>query len=388
MWDGNDYGGRSADTVQPHIHNPTGVLTAGKDPADGEPPDHVPSISQRFRAPGLLCMGATGALCAFVGAFLCMAMKYVKPKYRMNQIYNVSYASGNGYWPETVSESVSDPNSAAGKIFFAFCLMAALFLILSWYPYCLRNVYTGPATLWCDCMYWSTFREYVPTTGLLMLMGVSVFPTAVAKQTNGGIICLCIHLTGAAMMFMGYMLVEFKTMEMFGMHMPVKVAKSYLDIEGPEKCLRVICAIGMAFFYCLFCLFEVLLVVQNPCCGDVWMPAGESYQTLNPDGNMVWHVLPTATVNNTASGTYFWYKVGAYTGECVAGIFLILSHYVIWFYCEERHVKFGKATLDMVYDKDYDDDGVIDTWEDDSDPDLTYGDEEYEEDEERGSMIK
>jgi len=37
-----------------HVLAPTGVLTARPDACDGEPPEHVPSISQRFRAPGLL----------------------------------------------------------------------------------------------------------------------------------------------------------------------------------------------------------------------------------------------------------------------------------------------------------------------------------------------
>jgi hypothetical protein len=330
------------------VNKITGPLTST---GDGEPPDHVSSISQRFRAPPLLLLGATAAFCAFVGSFGCVLMKYYKPKYRISQITNIPYESGMGYWPETVSESVSDPNSAAGKIFFAFCLIAALFLILSRYPFCLRNVYTGPAALLGGFMYWTTFREYVPTAGLLMLMGVSVYPSAVAVQTNGGLVCLAIHLTGAAMMFVGYMAVEFKTMEMFGMKLPIKISKGYLSIEGPERTLRQICAFGMAFFYLLFCVFEVLMVVQNPCCADDWVPGGTWFQRETPYNTTEWFILPKATVNNTASGVFHYYKVGAYMGECVAGIFLILSHYVIWYYCEERHVNYGNSVLEMVFDE-------------------------------------
>jgi len=341
----------NAHVAKPDVHHPTGPLTKDTNATDGEPPDHVPEVSMRFRAPGLLFLGACSAFFAFAGAFVCMWMKFVKDKYKTNLIYNVTYASGNGYWPETVSESVSDPNSAAGKIFFAFSLIAALTLILSWYPYSLRNVYIGPATLPCNCMYWTTFREYVPATGLLMLICVSVYPSAEAKETNGGMVCLAIHLTGAAMMFVGYMAVEFKTLEICCLKLPRKISKTYLSIEGPEYCLRLVCAIGMFAFYVLFCVFEVLMMVQDPCCADVWVPGGHWYNRTDPWGHTVSFLLQDATVNNTASGVYFWYKVGAYSGECVAGVFLILSHWVIWYYCEERHVNYGNAVLDMVYDE-------------------------------------
>merc|ERR1719446_1755612 len=109
---------------------------------------------------------------------------------------------------------------------------------MSWYPFCLRNEYTGPSSICCNLMYWTSFRQFVPTIGLFTLIGVSVYPTKIAAETNGGILCLCIHLTGASMMFVGYMVCEFKCMEMFGFKLPTKIKKSFLDIVGMERRLR------------------------------------------------------------------------------------------------------------------------------------------------------
>jgi len=52
----------------------------------------------------------------------------------------------------------------------------------------LRNVYTGPEMT--GCIYSTTFRQYIPTIGLLTLIGVSVYPQAISRQTAGGQVCL------------------------------------------------------------------------------------------------------------------------------------------------------------------------------------------------------
>lgn len=341
-------------------------LLSKDEQADGDPPDVVPNISTRYRTPGLLLLGSLSAFAAFVGSATCVLMKFSKSKYRSNLLTGLPYASGNAYWPETVSESVSDSDSAAGKIFFTFSLIAGISLFMSWYPYNLRNVYTGPAATFGGHMYWITFRQYLPVVGLFMLIGVSVFPSKIAMETNGGLLCLSIHLTGAAMMFLGYMISEFKCMGLLGLSLPKKVGRKYLDIEGPEKILRQVFVMIMFIAYLLFCLFEVLLVVQDPCCADVWYGQGTWFNRTDPaTGITTHHVLMTATVEDTASGLYLKYKMGAFFGECVAGVFLILSHLTIWYYCEERHVKYAEAMIEMVYDQHLGD--VRDMDEDDED---------------------
>merc|ERR1719512_153640 len=49
----------------------------------------------------------------------------------------------HSYWPATVSEMVSDPFSPAGMVFFAFVVIGAMCMMLSWYPWHLVNVYIG-----------------------------------------------------------------------------------------------------------------------------------------------------------------------------------------------------------------------------------------------------
>lgn len=356
-----------------HIHGVTGPLTADPYARDREVPENLPEISARFRAPGLLLIGAISAGVAFLGAAVCTTMEYFKPKYRWNMELGIKYASGNGYWPETVSESVSDANSAPGKIFYTFSLLAGLALLISYYPYNLRNCYTGPAKIF-HLVYWSTFRQFIPVYGLFMLIGVSVYPSAVAQETNGGMLCLGIHLLGASLMFMGYMLCEFKCMEMFGFTLPHTVSQKYLDIVGWQRRIRQVCSALMFAFYCLFLIFEGLIMIQNPCCADEWLSAGEWYNRTAPNGQIVQMVLERATVLNTAKDWYLVYKFCAYWSECLAGVCLIYSHITIWYYCEERHLKYGKAALDMLYDRDVDDDGIVDDHKCFSDSD------EYEED--------
>lgn len=117
--------------------------------------------------------------------------------------------------------------------------------------------------------------------------------------------------------------------------------------------------------YILFCVCEVLMAIQHPCCSDEWLPAGTWYNrtvgNATSDDTVSWHILPKATVSNTATGMYFYYKVAAYTGECVAGVFLILSHLTVWWYCEERHVQYGDSVLEMVYNQrtEEDDESVV-----------------------------
>jgi len=263
------------------------------------------------------------------------------------------YQSGLGYWPETVSESVHNRNSPAGKIFFTGCLIAAILFFLSWYPFSLRNVYTGPETTCCGSMYSTTFRQYMPTIGLLMLIGVSTYPSSVAKQTAGGQVCVMLHLIGAGMMFVGYMLAEFKCIELCGFKHEEIVDYRYLSIEGAEHTLRATTISCMGFCFFLFLVFQGLLSLpasMAPCCEDTWILAGDWFNTTSPSGMIVPHMLQVAHVNNTASGGYLAFKMGSYFAECFAGLCLLLSHFVVWYYCEERNVDYGYSALEMVFD--------------------------------------
>jgi hypothetical protein len=347
----------------------TGDLTA--DPFEGTPPGVVGHISLRFKAPQLLCLGTCAAATAFVGCLIVTTIQFFT--IHGSDLLDIHpYASGRGYWPETVSESVHNRNSPAGKIFFTFAgLMAAFLLLMSWYAFTLRNVYTGPKTIPGGMMYSTTFRQYVPTLGLIMLVGVSTYPSSVATDMGwGATLCCVLHLVGAGMMFVGYMFAEFRCLEMCGQVNKQPGCKRYLSIEGTERSVRQFTVSCMSFCFALFLCFQVCLYLPPSvvCCFDEWKQAGEWYDLTKPDNTTVSQVLQVAHVNNTASGAVLAFKMGSYFSECIAGIFLLASHFSIYYFCEERQVAYGLSHLEMVYD---------DRGPDDDDPDGDYELAEY-----------
>jgi len=350
----------------------SGDLTA--DPIEGTPHGVVGEISHRFKAPHLLCLGTCAATSAFVGCLIVTTIQFFT--IHGSELLGIHpYASGHGYWPETVSESVHNRNSPAGKIFFTFAgLMAAFLLLMSWYPYSLRNVYTGPKTIPGGMMYSTTFRQYVPTLGLIMLVGVSTYPAKQATDMGwGATLCVILHLVGAGMMFVGYMFTEFRCLEMCGMVNKEEGCNRYLSIEGTERKVRQTTVGCMSFCFLLFLCFQVCLYIPKSvvCCFDEWKQAGEWYDRTKPDNTTVSYVLQVAHVNNTASGIVLAFKMGSYFSECIAGIFLLLSHFSIYYFCEERQVVYGLSQLEMVYDdRDEDGDGVRDV--DDIDCDYEF----------------
>merc|ERR1712113_741515 len=77
------------------------------------------------------------------------------------------------------------------------------------------------------------------------------------------------------------------------------------------------------------------------CCNDVWVKPKENTAFSTN------HVLPLEygpwgeqkfQLLNTASGSYFMGKVLVYFTEIVAAVLAIISHLVVWYYCEEREM--------------------------------------------------
>merc|ERR1719321_1126217 len=107
-------------------------------------------------------------------------------------------------------------------------------------------------------------------------MGVTVWPTEAYTKDNyfGGVLCLAIHLAGAGMMFVGYLIAEFTCMEMCGFTHKEALQLSaerraesgklkeewshrkFLSIEGHERVLRQCTVSCMALFFFLFIVFQ------------------------------------------------------------------------------------------------------------------------------------
>ena len=74
----------------------------------------------------------------------------------------------------------------------------------------LRNVFTGSDMVPILGCYWSTVRQMCPPLGLLILAGVSAYPTPIAMASVGRVKLFCkfIHLVGAGMLFVGFLVCE------------------------------------------------------------------------------------------------------------------------------------------------------------------------------------
>jgi len=304
-------------------------------------------VSHRFRSPTLL---AIGSICGILGFFLAFLIGLYDFYMHKTNFIGQPFASGHGYWPPTVSEMVSDWNSPQGRIFFGFCLIAAILLFQSWYPYELRNAYTGAESLnlcFIWPMYWITFRQIIPVVGLLMLICVSTVPSEKAQDDDSA--SVIVHLIGAGLMFVGYMVAEMKCL---GMGFSSEIESYYLDMEDTEYCVRKALMIIVLFFYVAFCVLQCVLVwaqsaSSDVCCRDVYMHAGEVF---TGEGKTV--SLQHAQLIDTASGAYLILKVFSYCTEVIAGLAILASHLSLWYFCEERHVHFAARSLKQVYNEE------------------------------------
>mmetsp|Transcript_7614 Transcript_7614/g.19423 ORF Transcript_7614/g.19423 Transcript_7614/m.19423 type:complete len:390 (-) Transcript_7614:141-1310(-) len=275
----------------------------------------------RKRSAKMLFVGAVSGLLGFLFAFaIGLILEQTSGK---KNILGEPFPSGRGYFPATVSEMVHDPSQPAGKIFFAFCFVGALFIFFSWYPTQLRNVYIGDdAVVGCGVS-WVTFRQFVPAPGMMLLSIVTTVPMAQATLTD--LFCIGLHLTGAFMLFVGYFVAEAHAVGWGPWHssLPRSLLRdSPKSIHRRKRCLTLI-----AFFYSIFCILQVVLSVPT------WFGIPDDH--LDQWGSYANHTGQFLT--NTAQWDVKALKIISYGSEVICGVFLIVSHLVIWYYCEERH---------------------------------------------------
>jgi len=312
------------------------------------------SISYRYRSPRLLLIGGISAFTSFFLTFVITWMCFFLHNH--NKL-GIPFKSGNGHFPATVSEGVSDAMSPAGKIFFAFGLVAGFCIFLSWYPYMLRNVYTGNEEVYGTSVYWISVRQFVPPVGLLVLICVQTVPAS--RLVDVEAFSVIIHLVGAGMMFVGYLACEIKCLHLFGV---TSVSQErFLDIEGRERLYREICSIIIFFGFTFFCICQGILLVASSdhimCCHDhylkyMWeVTASDAAPGYNISKGHRF-VVHNVEVMDTANGWVLLWKVASFMSECIAGVAMVISHLIIWYYCEERHVDYAPVPLQEVWDED------------------------------------
>ncbi|CAJ1367907.1 unnamed protein product [Effrenium voratum] len=116
------------------------------------------------------------------------------------------------FLPATVSELVSEWHSVEARIFFGFELLAALSILLSWYPYKLRNACCIPAQGGCRmplgpcAMSWATARTFFPPVGLVL---VACVPSVRQEEWDSErLVLVVVHCCSAMLMFISFLLAE------------------------------------------------------------------------------------------------------------------------------------------------------------------------------------
>mmetsp|Transcript_66670 Transcript_66670/g.168936 ORF Transcript_66670/g.168936 Transcript_66670/m.168936 type:complete len:358 (+) Transcript_66670:69-1142(+) len=263
-----------------------------------------------------------GSVSGFLGFFFALVIGIITEQTSGKVDLNRRpFNSKRGYFPATVSEMVHDPTKPEGKVFFAFCFIGATFIFFSWYPTQLRNAYIGDDELACFGLSWISIRQFIPASGMMLLSIVTVVPGAQAGITDE--ICIGLHLLGACMLFVGYFIVEAHCVG-WGFF------KSYVghQVHESDSALRqrAFCLTMIAVFYTIFIVLQVVLSIGKP--------------FINPEDADKWGEMeghPGIQLVDTAHWRVKLLKISSYGSEVICGIFLILSHLVIWYHCEERH---------------------------------------------------
>jgi len=321
----------------------------------------------RLRSTSLLVSGATLGYCGFLfGAFL----GFYKTKLEKGAVNFLGQPQLHSYFPATVSEMVWNTSSGGGKCFFAFVLIGGICMLLSWYPWRLRNVYIGddlkfPPAGWLGYNKQGRprgirvimLRQFLPPIGIMLVACIPAPPAANREFTDK--VSSVVHTMGAVMSIGGYAFIELYTL-LGGDELPVKfdTVKSYNKGWG-EWQVRFVTILFCLFFIGAFQTFGVLCSQADKfgvCCGDVWeVPTGAdlSWVKTHRNGSLGFYyedemaaAQNKSLIKQTASGTFLFFKLGEYWCEVFAGLTMLYSHLVIWWYCPERHIDLDEELPD------------------------------------------
>mmetsp|Transcript_77290 Transcript_77290/g.236567 ORF Transcript_77290/g.236567 Transcript_77290/m.236567 type:complete len:1095 (-) Transcript_77290:37-3321(-) len=274
-------------------------------------------------------MMINGVICGFLGfavAFLIGAIHVAtSPAEDAN---GKPFERGLPYFPSTVSEMIHEYKTPEGKVFWAFEFVSAWFIFFSWYPTMLRNAYIGDDATFLGIA-WITWRQYMPALGMVILVSVGLVPGPHPTITDQ--FQICVHLTGAGMMFAGYCVCEAHALGVGPFRCCCKHGK--LSETSKMICLRK-CVLYMLAF-CLLVFFSigpVLMLAFTPKDLDSWGPL---------DGHEHEQVLNSGAWNVKAV------KLVSYMTEVFSGLLVLTSMGLIWWGCEERHFDMPEQLFEL-----------------------------------------
>lgn len=256
-----------------------------------------------------------------------------------------AFASGNNYRPNTVSEMVSDFGSPEGRLFFAFTVVGAIFVLMSWYPWHLQNVYLGSSANWLN------FRSICGPTGMML---VACIPVArPVDRSLADKVSVSVHSLGAALAIAGYSACEFSAL--FSSRRAVAL------MRGRERCLRIFFCIVALLCGAIFQLAAILTPrpeldhrEADDTCSDVWVrPTQRDLDFVNRHASSIRLSLAVPISDaiakhrrllyDTASGYCLLGKCLEYWFEVFSGLSMLASHFTIWYYCPERNIRWSHS---------------------------------------------
>jgi len=292
------------------------------------------ALSGRWSA-SLLLAGCSCATLAFLLGTLVGVNRAFAEKPRSTCFHDRVCESGRNYHAETLSELVSSPKEPASKLFYSFTVIASICLIISRYPWELRNVYTGKSFL-CSV---PALRTLVPPIGMLTVAQIPVVPRSERNSLAIKVMCN-VHTFGAVAFVGGYLIMEAYTLVLLRRH-----------LGRLEKHLRWIVVAGGATCMLMFVVAGTLYTQADSlgiCCNDDFWGTAKAYREFyGIDGSspeersqidLAKQIYGESVLWNTANETTLTLKKMEFWSETLSGVFIIASHALIWWFCEERQL--------------------------------------------------
>mmetsp|Transcript_50426 Transcript_50426/g.113386 ORF Transcript_50426/g.113386 Transcript_50426/m.113386 type:complete len:350 (-) Transcript_50426:95-1144(-) len=218
--------------------------------------------------------------------------------------------------PPTVSELVSKWETVEARIFFGFELTGAFCILLSWYPYKLRNVCCIPAAGGCRIpfrvcghMSWATFRQFMPPIGLILVACCPTVKLGGLKAQE--VVLVGVHCLAAMMMFVGFILAEAH-------------------------------ALSIKFFYPV-CVNGIPKITYHKCTKPTVDPGTLHYRMRYAAWNLAALFFCCFLVVQGLGGakiiamdTRRRYRILSFVCEVVAGLSMLSNMIIIWYFSPER----------------------------------------------------
>lgn len=285
---------------------------------------------------------ATGSICGFCGFFfatLAGQFGYM----RNHDLYEACFLnercpSNRSYHAETVSELVSGEGWDPPRLmFYSFTTIASICLIVSRYPWELRNVYVSSDSFYSL----NAWRAILPPLGMMTVAQIPVIPRS-ERDTIASVLACNVHTLGAVLFVAGYNAIEFITLR-----------RLRLRLSKPELFWRFACVVASSGSMLCFALFGALYGRAEKlgiCCGDKYEDSVTAFTNkfgvnaslggeLRVHEHMVIQLFGKTVLVDSAKDAALLFKKIEFWSEEVAGMFILISHLLIWYYSEERHLR-------------------------------------------------